>query len=198
MPCVGWSRWRPCGPDPVHLPTHVLSGWVAASLIPKLTPRDRALAMIAATAPDLDGLSIVMGREAFETYHHVVGHNVFFGLLVTTIITTLSNQRRTMAWLSFGLFHLHLVMDSFGSGRDWGISYLWPIVAREWVNPWRWDFVSWQNMVAAYGLVLVTIVIAMRQGHTPLETVAPNLDRQLVTLARRLSPGAKVSSREDG
>jgi hypothetical protein len=34
--------------------------------------------------------------------------------------------------------------------------------------------------------VLVTIVIAIRQGRTPLETVAPSLDRQLVALARRL------------
>ncbi len=172
----------------MHLPTHILSGWVAASLVPTLTPRERALAMAAATAADLDGLAIVAGREAFETYHHVVGHNVFFGLLVAAAVTLWSTQRRTMALVSLGLFHLHLVMDSFGSGRDWGISYLWPLEQREWVNPWRWDFVSWQNMVAAYGLLVVTVVLAIRQGRTPLETLAPSLDRQLVTLARRLSP----------
>ena len=172
----------------MHLPTHVLSGWVVASLVPSLTARERALAMVAATAPDLDGLAIVAGREAFETYHHVVGHNLFFGLLVAAAITLWSTHRRTMALLSLGLFHLHLVMDSFGSGRDWGISYLWPLVQREWVNPWRWDFFSWQNMVAAYGLLIVTVVLAIRQGRTPLETLAPALDRQLVTLARRLSP----------
>ena len=172
----------------MHLPTHVLSGWVVASLVPRLTPRERALAMVAATAPDLDGLAIVAGRDAFETYHHVVGHNLFFGLLVAAAIAGWSTHRRIMALLAFGLYHLHLVMDSFGSGRDWGISYLWPVVQREWVNPWRWDFVSWQNMVAAYGLLLVTVVIAIRQGRTPLETVAPSLDRQLVALARRLSP----------
>ena len=173
----------------MHLPTHVLSGWVVASLVPRLTPRERALAMAAATAPDLDGLAILAGRDAFETYHHIVGHNLFVGLLVTALVAAWSTHRRTMAILAFGLFHLHLVMDSFGSGRDWGIAYLWPLVPREWVNPWRWDFFSWQNLVAAYGLVLVTIVIAARQGRTPLETIAPSLDRQLVTLARRL-PGA--------
>jgi hypothetical protein len=176
----------------MHLPTHVLSGWAVASLVPRLTPRERLLAMFAATAPDLDGLAILGGREAFETYHHVVGHNLFFGLLVTALVAGWSSNRRTMAILSFGLFHLHLVMDSFGSGRDWGISYLWPPVQREWLNPWRWDFFSWQNLVAAYGLVLVTIVIAIRQGRTPLETIAPSLDRQLVTLARWLRPGTRV------
>jgi hypothetical protein len=175
----------------VHLPTHVLSGWVVASAIPRLTPRERLLAMVAATAPDLDGLAIVAGRDAFETYHHVVGHNLLFGLLVTALVTTWSTNKRTMAILSFGLFHLHLVMDSFGSGRDWGISYLWPLAQREWLNPWRWDFFSWQNLVAAYGLVIVTVVIAIRQGRTPLETIAPGLDRQLVSLARRLRPAPR-------
>ncbi len=178
----------------MHLPTHVLSGWVAASLVRDLTPRERALAMVAATAPDLDGLAILAGREAFETYHHVVGHNLFFGLLVTLVVIAWSRHKRAMAILSFGLFHLHLVMDSFGSGRDWGISYLWPLVQREWVNPWRWNFVSWQNMVAAYGLLLVTVILAMRQGRTPLETIAPSLDRQLVALARRLVPGRRSDS----
>lgn len=175
----------------MHLPTHVLSGWVVASLFRDLTPRERALAMVAATAPDLDGLAIVAGREAFETYHHVVGHNLFFGLLVTAAVMAWSTHKRTMGWLAFGLFHLHLVMDSFGSGRDWGISYLWPLVQREWVNPWRWDFFSWQNMVAAYGLFFVTVIVAIRQGRTPLETIAPSLDRQLVSLARRLVPGRR-------
>lgn len=174
----------------MQLPTHVFSGWVVASLIPRLTPRERALAMVAATAPDLDGLAIVAGRDAFETYHHVVGHNLFFGLLIAAAITSWSTHRRIMGPLALGLFHLHLVMDSFGSGRDWGISYLWPVVPREWVNPWRWDFVSWQNILAAYGLLLVTVFIAMRQGRTPLETVTPSLDRQLVALARRL-PGSR-------
>lgn len=76
--------------------------------------------MAAATAPDLDGLSIVAGRDAFETYHHVVGHNLFFGVLVTLLIVAWSTHKRTMAVLAFALFHLHLVMDSFGSGCDGG------------------------------------------------------------------------------
>lgn len=173
----------------MHLPTHVLSGWAVASLVPGLTPRERALAMLAATAPDLDGLALLAGREAFETYHHVVGHNFLFGLVVAALVAAGSTHKRTMAILSFGLFHLHLITDSFGSGRDWGIAYLWPLVQAEWVNPWRWGFFSWQNLVAAYGLVLVTIVIAIRQGRTPLETVAPSLDRRLVALARRLPRG---------
>ena len=55
----------------MHLPTHVLSGWAVATLVPGLTPRERALAMVAATAPDLDGLALLAGREAFETLETV-------------------------------------------------------------------------------------------------------------------------------
>jgi membrane-bound metal-dependent hydrolase YbcI (DUF457 family) len=175
----------------MHLPTHVLSGWVVASALPGLTPRERGFAMVAATAPDLDGLAIVAGRDAFETYHHVLCHNLFFGLLVTAVLTYWSPHRRIAAPLYVGLFHLHLLMDSFGSGRDWGLSYLWPVVRREWMNPLRWDFFSWQNIVAAYGLLLITVVLAARQGRTPLETVAPALDRRLVDLARRLGLGSR-------
>lgn len=79
-------------------------------------------------------------------------------------------------------------MDSFGSGIDWGIAYLWPIHTAEWVNPWRWAFFSWQNLTAACGLAAVTIVLAARLGRTPLEAIVPSLDRTLVTLARRFIP----------
>ena len=95
---------------------------------------------------------------------------------------------------AFGLFHLHLAMDSFGSGMDWGIAYLWPLRTGEWVNPWRWQFFSWQNLTAAYGLVAVTIVLTARLGRSPLEAIAPALDRTLVSLARRVIPAPETAS----
>ena len=176
----------------MHIPTHILSGWVVASAVPRLTPRERGLAMLAASLPDLDGLGLLVSRDAYETYHHVLGHNLFAGLVLTVVLLLFTQHPapRT-AFLYLGLFHLHLVMDSFGSGMDWGIAYLWPVVKREWMNPWRWGFFSWQNLTAAYGLVAVTFVIAARAGRTPLETLAPRLDQQLVTLARRLIPAPR-------
>lgn len=170
----------------MHIPTHVLSGWAVANAVRDLSPRQRAFAMIAATAPDLDGLSLLAGRDSYETYHHVLCHNVFFAILVTVLLAWGARGGWRLALLFFGLVHLHLVLDSFGSGMDWGISWLWPVVRTEWMNPWRWSFFSWQNLAAAYGLVAATVVIAARLGRTPLEALAPSLDRQLVGLARRL------------
>ena len=178
----------------MHIPTHILSGWVVASAVPRLTPRERGLAMLAASLPDLDGLGLLASREAYETYHHVLGHNIFAGLILTAVLTAFATDRRRCALLFLGLFHLHLVMDSFGSGMDWGIAYLWPVVRQEWMNPWRWGFFSWQNLTAAYALVAVTVVIAARAGRTPLEMLAPALDRQLVTLARRFVPAPRPAT----
>lgn len=48
-------------PD-MHIQTHIVSGWCAANLL-DLTPRERALAMVAASAADLDGLGRAKRRQ---------------------------------------------------------------------------------------------------------------------------------------
>jgi len=179
----------------MHIPTHILSGWVVANAVPSLTPRERALAMAAASLPDLDGLGFLVSRDAYETYHHILGHNLFAGVALSGALFAFTTNRKPLTALLFlGLFHLHLVMDSFGSGMDWGIAYRWPVVRDEWMNPWRWPFFSWQNLSAAYGLVAVTIVMAARLGRAPLEAIAPRLDRRLVKLARRFIPAPRPAT----
>jgi hypothetical protein len=59
----------------MHVPTHIMSGWCLANVVPGLTARERLFCMIAATAADLDGLSILFGQNAYWDYHHVVCHN---------------------------------------------------------------------------------------------------------------------------
>jgi hypothetical protein len=51
---------------------------------------------------------------------------------------------------------------------------------------WRdaWPFYSWQNITTAFALVAWTLVIARRLGRTPLESLMPRLDRQLVGYLR--------------
>ena len=49
---------NPCS---VHVPTHILSGWICGNVIPAFGPRERFFCMIAASAPDLDGLSLLGG-----------------------------------------------------------------------------------------------------------------------------------------
>jgi len=139
--------------------------------------------MIAASAADLDGLGILFGQEAYWRYHHVLGHNLFFGVFLSLSLTILARGRAGVFLLFLGLFLLHLAMDFFGSGPGWPISYLWPVSSHPWDNRrWSWAFYSWQNISAAMALVIWTVWIAARKGRTPLEMVMPKLDRQLVQL----------------
>src|SRR4029079_1025852 len=151
----------------MHVPTHILSGWCAASLL-KLTPRERLCAMIAASAADVDGLSYLFGEGTFQTYHHLLCHNLLWAVVVAVVLVQFSTHKPKAFVLYLLLAHLHLVMDYFGSGPLWPIYYLWPFNGRFYfVNKDGWPFTSWQNTSIAAALLAWTIGIAYRQGRTP-------------------------------
>ncbi len=66
--------------------------------------------MAAASIPDIDGCGIVFGQEMYWRFHHFVGHNIFFGLMIAGLGAVISTRR----WLAFAIyllaFHLHLLM----------------------------------------------------------------------------------------
>ena len=171
----------------MHVQTHILSGWCFANCFP-CTPRQRLFAMIAASAADIDGISRAFGEKAYWDYHHTFGHNVFAACIISAILAAFTRGREISSFLLFvALFHLHLLMDYYGSGRDWHIHYRWPMKGWIWRNPNAWEFYSWQNMVA-FGVFLIwTIWIARAKGRTPLEAIMPKLDRELAGLIRRRS-----------
>lgn len=170
----------------MHIPTHIMSGWCSSNLIPKLGPRERLMCMIATTIPDLDGLSVLGGQQFYWDWHHVAGHNLPFGILVCVILVLLSGRNFRHFVLCFLFFHVHLLLDVFGSGPGWAIYYLWPF--SHWAldnTHLSWEFYSWQNISIAGGLLVWAILIARVKRRTPLEAVMPDLDRQLVGLVYR-------------
>jgi len=169
----------------MHVPTHLLSGWCIGSLF-RISARERLMCMVAASVPDLDGLSWAFGEEAYMTYHHKVCHNLAFGILSCTVLWIFSGRRFRALALYLALFHLHLVMDFFGSGPGWGIFYFWPF--SQWsADNWNysWEFNSWQNKAAAWAFLTWTIEIAIARGNTPVELLTPDLDRKMVQWLRR-------------
>jgi hypothetical protein len=170
----------------MHIPTHILSGWCVASVF-SLTARERCFAMVAAAIADVDGVGYLAGEQsdAYQLFHHVLGHNVFFGLVACGILAAFLKNRIKAGLLYVGLFHLHLLLDYFGSGPGWAICYIWPVSRMKLRTDLAWDLFSWQNITAGYALVALTIYLAWRQRRTPLEYVMPELDRKLVTLLRR-------------
>jgi inner membrane protein len=143
--------------------------------------------MIAAAIADLDGIGIFFGQKYYWEYHHKLGHNLFFGLLSSLLLAAFANQRLKTFILCLLLFHLHLVMDYFGSGPGWHIHYLWPLGNLILINPHAWEFYSWQNLLAFLLLFLWTLWIARQQGRTPIETITPRLDREMVAALRRFT-----------
>lgn len=163
----------------MHLPTHILSGWCAASLF-RLSPRERLFCMVAATGADLDGISFLFGQNAYWNWHHVAGHNILFAGLLAAVLVLFSQHRLKTLPIYSLLTHLHLLMDYFGSGVGWPIYYLWPLYSLKIQNPAAWEFLSWQNMLALAALLGWTWRIASRHSRTPFELIAPDVDRRVL------------------
>jgi inner membrane protein len=167
----------------MHVQTHIMSGWCIADLL-ELTPRERLFAMIAASAADVDGLGILVSIDYYVRYHHVLAHNLPFGLVLAIVLAFFSMHRWKAFCLYLGLFHLHLLMDYFGSGPAWGFLYLWPFSNAMTQNAHAWELASWQNVVVTAALIAWTIVIAIKSGKTPFELIAPSVDRKIVDTLR--------------
>jgi len=167
----------------MHIQTHVMSGWCVGNYL-ILTGRDRFLCMLAASLPDLDGLGYFVSAENYWQYHHRLCHNLPFGLLLSGVLAGFASKRLRSFGLFLSLFHLHLLLDYFGSGPDWEIFYLWPFSNWFVANTKAWPFYSWQNISTGFVFVGWTVWIAVRMGRTPLEIMMPALDGQLVKWLR--------------
>src|SRR5206468_8914656 len=103
--------------------THGLVSWLVASAAP-ISRRDRALVTLAGVVPDLDGLGIVAELTTassrapllwWSEYHHVLCHNIGFGIVVVVAAFLCATKRGLTALLALFTFHLHLFGDILGS-----------------------------------------------------------------------------------
>jgi hypothetical protein len=143
--------------------------------------RERAVIALAGAGPDLDGLSLLAGGDAFHKYHHLLFHNVgaMFGAL---LITGLLLWRRPKAWaLAVFAFGMHVVEDYVTVGWN--------------QNPWQPFSASAVNLsdhlpnwvvqgafqyTATAFIVGMTVWIYIRHRRSPLEIISPALDRLIV------------------
>ena len=178
--------------------SHLLISWVAAN-IPDLSSRDRALVTLAGVVPDIDGLGFfaeILTEHTsspllwYSKYHHVLCHNIGFGLLLAATTVLFSVRRWMAAFLVLVVFHLHLLGDLVGSrGPDdyqWPIPYLSPFSDR-WKFIWtgQWELNAWPNVLITTLLLAATIYIAWKKGYSPLEMVSKRADAAFVSILRR-------------
>lgn len=181
--------------------THFLVGWAVANAAP-VPRRDRAFITFASVIPDLDGLGIVAEiatRESarqltwWSDYHHLLGHNIGFALLVTFIFTALSKQKWPTVLLVFISFHLHLLGDLVGArgpdGDQWPVPYLQPFSsALQLTWSGQWPLNGWPNVMITFALIVASLALARARGYSPIEIFSTKADQIVVDTLRRRFP----------
>jgi hypothetical protein len=166
-----------------------------------LERRDRALVALAGVAPDVDGFGIVaewLTRDSdhplywWSDYHHVFGHNLFFGLLCGGVVLAVARRRVVTTALALASFHLHLAMDvAGGRGPDtaWVIPYFWPASDSFYIQ-WngQWGLNAWPNFVITGALLALAFYLAWRRGYSPVGIISERADAAFVAALRRRVP----------
>ena len=188
--------------------THLFLSWSIASTF-GLSRRDRALVTIAGVVPDFDGAGLIFdifshgpGHQSslWDKYHHVLGHNIGFGIILCLLIFAFSTRRWATSLLAFLSFHIHLLGDLLGSkgpdGYQWPIPYLFPFSdAWQWVWDGQWQLNAWPNFAVTFVTGFVMFYLAWKRGVSPLEIVSVKANDIFgSTLRNRFGqPSAKVS-----
>jgi LexA-binding, inner membrane-associated putative hydrolase len=157
---------------------------------------------IAGIIPDADGLGLiaeVMTRNSahpltwWSDYHHVLGHNLGFALLVTAVGFGLAKQRWKTAMLVWVSFHLHLLGDLVGArgpdGEQWPIPYLLPF-SNAWQLTWahQWALNAWPNLVITALALGFTLYFAWKRAYSPLEMFSARADKRFIATLRHRFP----------
>ncbi len=182
--------------------THFFMGWAMASSAPSLSKRERAMVTWASVVPDVDGLGIVAERLTqssrhpltwWSDYHHVLGHNLGFAIVVATLAAIFAKQRIKVTLLVLFSFHLHLLADLVGArgpdGDQWPIPYLLPFSHQAQLT-WRgqWALNAWPNLVITAALIATAVLLARQRGFSPLEMLSSKLDIVFVGALRSRFP----------
>jgi inner membrane protein len=169
---------------------HLLTSWILANQF-EPNQRGRRLIAIAGVIPDIDGVGLVADvlthdrTEYYATYHHLLAHNLLFGLVVSGVAVLLVKTNKVRVFLlSLIAFHLHLVFDLMGSGGAdgfrWPIHYLYPFAPNlelSWSGQWVLN--GWQNLSILAVLFVWAISVSVNLRRSFLEVISAKLDQQV-------------------
>ncbi len=181
--------------------THFLAGWAVAHTA-NLNKRERMLVAVAGIIPDFDGFGLVVDiatrasanpTDWWGRFHHELGHNLGFCLLVTVVAAMLAQRKGLTALLVFISFHLHLVCDIIGArgpdGDQWPIPYLEPfshLPRLIWAGQWKLN--AWPNLLITAVLIGLALRWAWQRGYSPLEMLSQKVDKVFIETLRRRFP----------
>jgi len=178
--------------------THLLAGWLVANGSRRFNRRERAVITLAGISPDIDGFGIAaeaLTRNGgnpllwWSNYHHVLGHNLLFGLFVALaafLLTARNGKAAVFAFLSVNLHFLADFVGARGPGDDrWVIPYFLPFSPREFSWSGQWELNAWPNFVITGILIIATFYLAWKRGYSPLEIASPRADAAFVQTLRQ-------------
>lgn len=183
--------------------THALVGWCLAEAVPRIGGRERTAIVLAGIAPDLDGFGLPVELATRETdrpllwwseYHHVLGHNLLFAVVVAVIAGAVSRSRKlTVGIMAFLAVHLHLLGDLAGSrgpdGYEWPIPYFYPFSDQpQLVWSGQWALNAWPNFAITILLLVATFVLAWSRGYSPVSLFSRRADSAFVGSLRARFP----------
>ncbi len=163
----------------------IIHGEIAWLVSQKLkSRRDRWLVTAAGLVPDLDGLTILGGDDAYARWHHLLTHGFVAAAIVCGTLAIAANQRVRVLLFALIAFHLHLLCDLAGSGLGWPIFYFGPFseVAITWSG--GWELASWQNSVIGMAVTLLCLASALPFGRTVVELFSLKADAAVVKTIR--------------
>jgi hypothetical protein len=162
---------------------HAELSWLGAQ---KLTERrDRILVVLGGVLPDLDGLTLLAGEDAYGKWHHVLTHGIFSALIISGVLALFARRKLAVFGLALAAFHLHLLCDLAGSGPGWPIHYLWPLSSEEIMWSGQWNLASWQNSVIGLSATIAVLACAIPFGRTAVEIFSLKADSAVVTTLRK-------------
>ena len=147
--------------------------------------RDRLLVTLAGVLPDLDGLTLLAGEDAYGRWHHLITHGFVAALLICGALTVFARRRVAVFGLTLVAFHLHLLCDLAGSGVGWPLFYGWPFSTRALGWAGGWELASWQNSVIGFIATLAVLACAVTSGRTIVELFSARAEREVVQAIRR-------------
>lgn len=173
--------------------------WVIADSA-GLNKRERAAVTVSGIIPDIDSFGIVAEQLTknsdnpllwWSDFHHIIGHNIGFGVLIAIGVFLLAQQKWKTTGLTLLCFHIHLLCDILGArgpdGYQWPIPYLLPF-SNAWQIVWQyqWAINAWPNFVITLLALGITCYYAVNKGYSILDMVSTKMDQIFVqTLQNR-------------
>lgn len=159
---------------------HLQYGWWFAHWM-QTSRRERVAIALAGAGPDLDGLSLLGGGDAYYRYHHILFHNIGTTLAVIPLAGIFFWRRPVVWFMVVFAFGMHVVEDYFTVSWD---LFPWQpfnaMVVNLSVHFQSWVVQGLFQTIAIVFILSMTIWIYIGYHRTPLEIISPAFDHLIM------------------